>query len=175
MESKFQRLQREITHRSRSDTWDLARGEWVLEYVEYGPESNCICGHPIVERCHLKNIHTKESVVVGNVCVKQFSEELHDLTRKAIDAYKRILEHPSTRKANEDLIDLAFFLKWINDYEEDFYRANWRKRILTEAQNNLVKQINLKIINNMNRSKKPTCSSCSQVYLNQSRKTLLQM
>ena len=55
--------------------WDICRAEWKGKYYNHDP-SQCVCGVRIVEKYLIRNEITKCEVIVGNVCIKQFTELL---------------------------------------------------------------------------------------------------
>jgi hypothetical protein len=129
---------------SRANEWDLAKLEWTLEHVwrEDEPDT-CLCGHyPILEICQLRNVLNKNTAVVGNCCVKKFTNLPSDLIFQAI----RRIEADIERALNPDAIQHAFKKGWINDWERKFYINTWRKRVLSGAQRQTRIQINEKVL-----------------------------
>lgn len=77
-------LVKEILKRSvEKECFKTAAAEW--KYVESvnGIEEECICTHPIVENCLIRNIHTEETCIVGNVCIDQFKSGNQELVKEA--------------------------------------------------------------------------------------------
>ncbi len=137
---------------SVSNTWDEAKIEWELEHVwrEDEPDT-CLCGHfPIIEICLLKNKKNANTAIVGNCCVKKFTNLPSDLIFQAV---KRI-QDDIDRAINAETIDHAHSKGWINDWERKFYLDTWRKRKLSGAQKTKRCQINSKVLGNIIR-----CSS----------------
>lgn len=129
---------------SVSDTWDEAKLEWGLDHVwrEDEPDT-CLCGHfPIIEICLLLNRRNNNKAIVGNCCVKKFTNLPSDLIFQAV---KRIQEDEE-RAINPETIDHAHQKGWINDWERRFYMGTWRKRKLSGAQHTKRVQINQKIL-----------------------------
>ena len=65
----------EILKLSVAVAWEEARREWELFHVYEKYESDpdyCLCGHPILEICVLRNKRNRNTAVVGNVCVRKF-------------------------------------------------------------------------------------------------------
>lgn len=129
---------------SVSDTWDEAKLEWGLEHIwrEDEPDT-CLCGHfPIIEICFLRNRRNNNSAIVGNCCVKKFTNLPSDLIFQAV---KRIQENEE-RAINPETIDHAHEKGWINNWERNFYMSTWRKRKLSGAQHTKRVQINQKVL-----------------------------
>ena len=129
---------------SVEDAWDEAKLEWALESVwrEDEPDT-CLCGHfPIIEICLLRNRRNGNSAIVGNCCVKKFTNLPSDLIFQAV---KRI-QDDIDRAINAETIDHAHEKGWINDWERKFYLDTWRKRKLSGSQQTKRRQINNKIL-----------------------------
>jgi len=129
---------------SASGTWDEAKLEWGLEQIwrEDEPDT-CLCGHfPIIEICLLRNRKNSNTAIVGNCCVKKFTNLPSDLIFQAV---KRIQEDEE-RAINPETIDHAHQKGWINDWERSFYMDTWRKRKLSGAQHTKRVQINRKVL-----------------------------
>lgn len=129
---------------SMGNTWDEAKFEWVLESVwrEDEPDT-CLCGHyPIIEICLLRNQKNGNSGIVGNCCVKKFTNLPSDLIFQAV---KRI-QDDIDRAINAETIDHAHEKGWINDWERKFYLDTWRKRKLSGSQQTKRRQINNKVL-----------------------------
>jgi hypothetical protein len=136
---------------SLADNWDEAKLEWRLEYVwrEDEPDT-CLCGHyPIIEICQLKNTNNKNTAIVGNCCVKKFTNLPSDLIFQAV---KRI-QDDEEKSINAETIDYAHQKRWINDWEFKFYMNTWRKRKLTGAQRSTRIQINQKVLRGIVRAR----------------------
>lgn len=129
---------------SVSGTWDEAKLEWGLEHIwrEDEPDT-CLCGHfPIIEICLLRNRRNSNTAIVGNCCVKKFTNLPSNLIFQAV---KRIQEDDE-RAINPETIDHAHQKGWINDWERNFYMDTWRKRKLSGAQHTKRVQINHKVL-----------------------------
>ena len=60
-----------------SDEEVLAR--WVyVGHDENGPETRCICSHPIINNMTIRHIESKEELVVGSVCIKRWMKDVWD-------------------------------------------------------------------------------------------------
>ena len=148
--SKYQLTERLIAL-SVGGTWDEAKLEWSLEHVwrEDEPDT-CLCGHfPIIEICLLRNVRNRNTAIVGNCCVKKFTNLPSDLIFQAV---KRI-ESDVERAINAETIDHAHEKGWINDWERRFYMDTWRKRKLSGAQHTKRVQINQKVLANIVRAR----------------------
>jgi hypothetical protein len=148
--SEFQLTER-LLELSVADIWDEAKLEWKLDSVwrEDEPDT-CLCGHfPINEICLLRNQRNNNTAIVGNRCVKKFTNLPSDLIFQAI---KRI-EGDDERAINAETIAHAHAKGWINTWERSFYMDTWRKRRLSGAQHSKRVQINRKIIANIVRAR----------------------
>jgi hypothetical protein len=138
------KLIQEITSLSESDSWNIAKSEWVLNEIFFSENPDtCLCGHyPIKELCEIKNRLNNKLVVVGNCCVKKFIGLPSD---NIFQGLKRVMKDYS-KSLNIDAIEIALYKDWINDWEYKFYVDTFRRRKLSEKQ--LIKrtQINEKVI-----------------------------
>ncbi len=155
-------LPQSIIDLSKSNTWKRAVREWELvdiEILDGGEFETCLCGHyPIRELCHIENRKTGETAIVGNHCVAKFDKddpghEMFGSTTKAFHAAKRIIENPSA-SANKALISFAEEKGVLNESEAKFYQDVWRKRKLTEKQENYKERLNQKLLYEMVLSKR---------------------
>lgn len=115
---------KQVLEHSVSNTWEEAKREWHHIGSHLEPESNCICGHEILEVCNIENNINGAILNVGNVCVRKFMgiDRRHD--------FKLI---------KKELIDSQLFSELIyNDvltnWEVDFYNSIKRKRKLSNRQ-----------------------------------------
>lgn len=69
--SNFIKLKSEILNYSVAEEFIEAKQEWNLEYV-YKENSNCICGHSIINCCVISNKNNSKQLIVGSVCVNNF-------------------------------------------------------------------------------------------------------
>lgn len=137
-------LSERLTALSVSNCWDEAKLEWELADVWHEYESDvCLCGHsPINEICLLRNKLNENTAVVGNQCVKKFTQLPSD---KIFQAVKRVNEDDSNA-LNAETISHARSKNWISDWEYNFYLDTWRKRVLSYKQMNHRIQINHKVL-----------------------------
>jgi hypothetical protein len=142
------KLVEEIINRSKNNTWDEAKREWIFNTVKFANRSNkktCLCGHyPIVELCYLTNRYTNEDVIVGNVCVTKFMD-VEIPVAQIIPSLLRIKDNLSN-SINSKLLDVVVDKNLINEWEIGFYFNTIRKRKLSFKQEHVRKRINLKII-----------------------------
>lgn len=138
-----------ITVLSNADNWEVAKTEWILDVICISNEpETCLCNHyPIIELCTLKNKYNGNLATVGNCCVKKFIGLPSD---KIFQAVKRIRKDIA-KNLNGETIEHAYHQHWINDWEYNFYCAIFRKRKCTDKQKEKKKQINQKIIFNLNK------------------------
>lgn len=146
------KLIKEILSLSIADTWEIAKHEWELKEIYFSDEpETCLCGHfPIIELCEIRNKKNHELATVGNCCVTKF---LGLPSEKIFQAVKRIRKN-SEKSLNSEAIELAYSKNWINNWEYKFYNDTFRKRSLSEKQVSIKKQINEKILTNINKDKK---------------------
>jgi len=150
--SEYQ-LAREIVERSVSTDWARAKLEWQLEevYRQDEPET-CLCGHfPINEICVLYNTRNGCRAEVGNVCVKKF---LGLPSNMIFNAIRRVAED-HTRALNAETISLAHQRGWITDWERTFYLETFRKRSLSQPQLTKRVEINLLVLRQTSRVRRP--------------------
>ena len=73
MSHHFEALKAHILALSEAESFEVARLEWILEFVEVSEEfDSCPCGQEIKEHCFIRNTRTGHQTYVGNVCVNQF-------------------------------------------------------------------------------------------------------
>ena len=138
-----------IVELSQSDSWKIAKGEWALEdvYEANNPET-CLCGHfPIIEICVLRNKENCNTAVVGNYCVKKF---IGLPSNKIFQSVKRVRKD-NEKSLNVETIKLAVSKGWIKKWEAKFYIDLIGKRNLPPNILNAKKQINLKVLSNIQR------------------------
>jgi hypothetical protein len=144
MTHNFVRLQSHILPLSRASTFEAARIEWVLEFVEVSEEfDSCPCGQEIKEHCYIRNTVTGYQTYVGNVCVNRF---IGIDTGNLFDGLRRIKDDPRAN-ANLAVIDYAESKGFLFDKEPDFLRSTVRKRNLSAAQKAWKEKINRRILN----------------------------
>jgi hypothetical protein len=117
--SDQKQLRETIIAHSIADTWKDAKKEWRLVYI-YDEESNCICGHFIVENCVIYNGSTDATLIVGNVCINHFNEPM--LTVKSTARVCLAALNKGTRTvANADLLDVAKRTRVLSTNETQYY------------------------------------------------------
>ena len=134
-----------ILSSSVGGTWDEAKLEWKLSFIEILPNENhweCLCGYyPIKELCHIINKKNGNRKIVGNQCVKKFDFGAH----KIISNIKKVT-HKHDASLNPETIQYAYKHKMINNWEQEFYMDTMRKRNLTDRQMSKRMHINKKIV-----------------------------
>lgn len=147
-------LPAKIIELSQADNWASAVREWSLAHIEIldpGEFSECLCGHkPIRELCYIFNRKTKQTAIVGNHCIEKFDKddpgrEVFGSTIRTFQAAKRIFGD-ATASANEDLIALALSRKVFTEKDADFYRDIWRKRNLSDKQEDYKYSLNQRLL-----------------------------
>lgn len=139
----LERLKGHILPLSRATSFELARREWVVEYVEISDEfDSCPCGQEIKEHCYIRNTVTGHRTYVGNVCVNRF---VGIDTGSLFDGLKRIRDNPSAN-ANLAVIAYAEERGYLHDKEYAFLLSTARKRILSDKQRAWKEKINRRIL-----------------------------
>lgn len=146
------KLIQEIIKLSVADIWEIAKCEWELIEIYFSDEpETCLCGHyPIIELCEIRNKKNQKITIVGNCCVNKF---MGLPSEKIFQAVKRIRKDID-KSLNCEAIELAYSKDWINEWEYKFYADTLKKRLLTEKQASKRKQINEKILLNINKERK---------------------
>jgi len=134
------KLFQEIIDRSEADTWEDAKKEWFLEYIEMageGEDYSCLCTHPhIKELCYIANENNGNEALVGNCCVKKFMELESDLIFQAI----------RRGKVNSAMLGYAFSHNMITEWENNFMLGVMRKRKMTVKQRTVYDRLQKKIL-----------------------------
>lgn len=138
------RLIQEILSLSVSKEWDIAKNEWEICNIQFGEgEDECLCGKKgIKQLCFIHNDQSGRTVIIGSCCVKKFLGIRSDKIFTSIKMIKKDLD----RSLNEEAIEFAREKHIINDWEENFYKNTWRKRKLSAKQKAKRRQINQKIL-----------------------------
>lgn len=144
MSHNFEDLKAHILPLSSASTFDAARAEWTLEFVEVSDEfDSCPCGQDIKEHCYIRNRITGHQTYVGNVCVNRF---IGIATGNLFDGLKRLRANPRANPSHA-VIDYAEQRGYLFDKEPEFLRATALKRKLTAKQSAWKEKINRRILN----------------------------
>lgn len=145
----FQQLKSAILPLSEAKNWERAKKEWKLSGItESETPETCPCGHyPIIDLCEITNILNKNTIEVGNVCVKRFLGFRSDLIFAAI---KRIRKE-SEKSINADAAVFFYERGIINSWEYQFTQSTMLKRDLSHAQKNTRNMINKKVLASIKR------------------------
>ena len=148
-----QRFFSRILELSFCENWQDAKDEWEYLYSDEIHGSECICGHPITEVCTVHNKFTGHTVEVGNCCVKKFMADT-SLAGRANRDFKII--KGIQRNPIYSIQDSTFLIECVSDgtISENsyrFYRDINRKRKLSPQQYKWKYDINLAILNKINR------------------------
>lgn len=144
MSHNFEALKAHILPLSQAQTFEAARLEWILEYVEVSEEfDSCPCGQQIKEHCYIRNIVTGRNTYVGNVCVNRF---IGIETGNLFDGLKRLQVNPRANP-NMAVIEYAEQRGYLFDKEPAFLRSTAFKRKLSAAQAEWKEKINRRILN----------------------------
>lgn len=128
---------------SYARTFEAAKLEWVLEFVEVSEEFDfCPCGQQIKEHCYIRNVKTGNQTYVGNVCVNRF---IGIDTGTLFDGLKRLKANPQANP-NPAVIDYAEQRGFLFEKEPQFLRATALRRKLSHAQVAWKEKINCRIL-----------------------------
>jgi hypothetical protein len=119
-ESDQTKLHQLVISESIGETWAAAKQEWRLISI-YDADSYCICGHRIIENCIIRNKNNDKELIVGNVCVNQFDEKSLTISHTARQSLTKLNDSVTTRRANEDLVEIALRLGILSKAEHDRY------------------------------------------------------
>ncbi len=122
--------------------------------------TECICGVPIVENCFIQNKITGQIEIVGNICIKNWSNKTYECNKKCFNYVNKISEDKINilRLMPEPLSDKMKKLDIITEEEEKKYneiRENKHsvRKINNEDKYALHKDLtldNLKYLHNIN-------------------------
>ena len=140
------KLTEEILNLSESKEWDFAKLEWSFEFAYYAEElQKCLCGHyPIKNICVIKNRRNSSVTEVGNCYINKFLGI--DEGNKIFISIKK-LKDSETASMSSEVIEYIYKKKGISDFEYNFYKSIYRKRIMSEKQWDIKKRINQKFLN----------------------------
>lgn len=125
-------LKSKLLNASVSDTWAEAQLEWVVTEYWEEPGGSCDCGHtPITDHLEIRNRLTEQSLVVGNVCVKQFFD--WDAYDKIFKGIKKLRKDP-TVGTPEVLLSIPLVRQVLDEYKLSFLSDRRLKRKLTAKQ-----------------------------------------
>ena len=129
---------------SESKDWDKAKEEWgeIKRDFDSEEKEHCICGHAIKERCHICNIKSKKTLIVGNCCINNFLETDSNLFFQGLKRIKANI----TNSANQALIYWGRKEGILTAWEYIFYSSIWKKRKLTERQLKIKVDLNEKLL-----------------------------
>jgi hypothetical protein len=126
------RLPEAIIEMSEANTWDEAKLEWSLSYIEYAEDIevadgaySCLCGQEhLRELCYISNKYNGRLALVGNKCIKKFMEHIEDMDS--------VFYAIKNKKLNKDIIEYAKKHDIISDKQYAFLCRWARKRNLDE-------------------------------------------
>lgn len=139
------KLFNEIVSLSNSDTWNIAKNEWIFDSVYESEEpQTCLCGHfPIINICVIRNAINKNITEVGNCCVKKFFN-ISDGDAIIISIKK--IKKDISKSISIEALDYIYKKNVITEWEYNFYTNIHKKRILTEKQIGTKERINNKFL-----------------------------
>lgn len=140
-------LKSNILALSTSPDWDTAKDEWSLDTIFFEENyTKCLCSHyPIVECCVLKNNTNQNTTIVGNCCVKKFTDLPSGLI---FDAVKKVRED-NKKSLNKNTLQMAYEKKWITNLEYGFYMDVMFKKKLSVRQKAMKEKLNKQILKNI--------------------------
>ena len=125
--------------------WSMAKTEWNYVSSDMIPDSQCLCGHPIVEVCTIHNRLNNNYAEVGNCCVKKFMDNRAMSMRAESDftILKGLQRNPLYTIKN-----VSYFhdIKVITDWDYTFYQSLGNKRNLSYKQEKQKLRINNLIV-----------------------------
>lgn len=140
------RLPEAIIEMSESKTWEEAKLEWSLSYIEYAEDAevaegvySCLCGKEhLRELCYIVNGYNGKTALVGNKCIKKFMDHIQDMDS--------VFYAIKNKKLNKDIIEYAKEQKIISSRQYAFLSKWARKRNLDENQAMICELLMEKII-----------------------------
>lgn len=171
-----EKLKEIVIFHSVSDTWESAKREWKLKRI-FLSQTECLCGHDIMENCVIVNINNHHELIVGNVCINNFENEKLTVPPSAFDSLRKL--GPDS-KANKALINLAVEAGIITTESADFYNQitsgnGGRKHYdrthekFSEKKYDIRKRINLEIYLGFKNDGSPHCECDLPMTLRQSK------
>ena len=121
----------ELIRNSLSDDYDSSILEWVYDGDRWKeePVTHCICGHPIIERCLVKNRINGNEMIIGNCCIHKFGIEREHWNRSK----KNFLEYALPKVISTDE---EYFIKGLLVRLE-----KWPSLKMSEAQKSRLEEI----------------------------------
>ena len=142
------RLTEHIISLSNANTFEEAIAEWDITGVSLA-ETQCPCGVPILQNCHLHNKVTLQNTVVGSTCVKRFLgiSDVHGINlEKLFIGLNKLAKEPASCPSKE-VISFATIKGFIYPNETKFLLDILGKRKLAEKQDSWRKKIVYRILN----------------------------
>jgi len=68
----IERFSTRMIEKSIADDYPHAIGEWQYRGAGFDKGGFCTCGHPIVKNLIVHNILNRNTMIVGNCCIKKF-------------------------------------------------------------------------------------------------------
>jgi hypothetical protein len=145
--SYVERFIKSIIELSEWSDWQLAKQEWDYVCSDEIHGSNCICGHPIVEVCTVRNRINNNIAEVGNCCVKKFMADtiISEYAKRDFQVLNGIRKNP-LYTVNAYYVSDWYRSGVLTDWDFDFYMNIGRKRKLTQKQEYNKQRINNKIV-----------------------------
>lgn len=134
-----------ILNLSEWSDWSMAKTEWNYVSSDMIPDSQCLCGHSIVEVCTIHNRLNDNYAEVGNCCVKKFMDNRVMSTRAETDftILRGLQRNPLYTIKN---IHYWFHTGVIGQWDLTFYESLGKKRNLSYKQEKQKLRINNLIV-----------------------------
>ncbi len=141
------KLQAAIILQSEADTFAEAKLEWDLRCIRKGEvygDTQCLCGHDILNHCHLHNKRNGKRVIVGSKCVDKFVNK--EIGASALFSSLDKIHQDTSSNMSRALILHVYEADYINEWEKGFLMDMLGKRKLSPKQFNLVEKINKRVL-----------------------------
>lgn len=145
------KLLKTVLENSFSKDLQNARWEWTLVTINFTKETHyCPCGHWIHNLCYIENDKTGKTLIVGNCCLKEFTEydcqkHFNNLNKfkKEIGQHER---YSNIFLKDYDILVMLFNKSVISELEFRIYNTFIKKKItLSDKQKFRIEQANEKI------------------------------
>jgi hypothetical protein len=135
----IEQFSEKMVEKSVAKDYEHAIGEWQYRGGEFNKDGFCTCGHPIVKNLVVHNSLNRNTMVVGNCCIKKFGITRNHFNRSP----RNFLEYALTRVHSDDqgrfldtlVKSLAIYgclrlskkqLEWLEKIAGEKYRWQWR-------------------------------------------------
>ena len=119
----------ELISSSVSNQYINAMQEWVYHGDRWTEptETHCICGHPIMERCLVKNKNNGIVLVIGNCCIKKFGIEREHWNKSKLN----YLQYAQSKCPDQYALTFCInMIAKLQKYSGKLFMTEWQKRFL---------------------------------------------